>query len=147
MRRLCGTWNVVLSTRWVYTPTGCSISPHCDSRNKVASHLFYMNDERDWDLAWGGETLFFETDRQISLSSAPEFSDFQCHTATQMLGNRSLFFTRTHRSWHGVEPLRCPEGAYREVFIVVVRGNGPLTLASRWVLRKPPLLESAMAAP
>ena len=130
-QRLCGTRHVVLNMRWVYTTTGSSVSPHCDSREKLATHLFYMNDASDWEREWGGPTLFLESDRRMRRGSAPQFSDFERHTASEMLGNRSLFFTRTSRSWHGVEPLRCPEGRFRKVFSVVVRANGPLTRASR----------------
>ena len=25
---------------WFYTPDGCSISPHCDHKNKIGAHLF-----------------------------------------------------------------------------------------------------------
>ena len=36
------------------------------------------------------------------------------------MGNRSFLFVRQEKSWHGVKEIRCPEGAYRKVFIVVI---------------------------
>ena len=52
--RLLGTRAFELRFHWHYTPRGCSISPHCDAKHKLGSHIFYFNTEQDWDPAWGG---------------------------------------------------------------------------------------------
>lgn len=104
---------------WHYTPAGASVSPHCDARRKLASHIFYFNDERDWDPSWGGETLILDDAGRFSRRSAPRMDEFATSTRSVGTGNRSLLFERTDRAWHGVEALRCPEGRYRRVFIVV----------------------------
>ena len=39
---------------------GVEVSPHCDSKHKLGSHLFYFNDSSEWDPSWGGETLILE---------------------------------------------------------------------------------------
>ncbi len=104
---------------WHYTPPGASVSPHCDAKRKLASHIFYFNDERDWRAEWGGETLILDDAGRFSRRSAPAFDDFAGSERSVGVGNRSLLFARTEHAWHGVEPLRCPEGRYRRVFIVV----------------------------
>lgn len=111
---------------WHYTPPAASVSPHCDAKRKLASHIFYFNDEADWDPAWGGETMILDDAGRFSRRSAPSFDAFAGATRSNGMGNRSLLFARTPRAWHGVEPLRCPEGRYRRVFIVVANR------VSRW---------------
>ena len=106
---------------WHYTPPGASVSPHCDARRKLASHIFYLNDETNWDPRWGGETLILDDAGRLSRRSAPRFEDFVVATRSVGTGNRSLLFARTDRAWHGVEPLRCPDGYYRRVFIVAAQ--------------------------
>ena len=54
----------------------------------------------------------------IGYTSAPKFEDFRARIDCEPTGNRSLLFLRTDHSWHGVEPLRCPEVEMRKVFIV-----------------------------
>lgn len=105
---------------WHYAPAGASVSPHCDAKRKLASHIFYFNDETDWDPSWGGETLILDDAGRFSRRSAPAFEDFVGARRSVGVGNRSLLFARTDRAWHGVEPLTCPEWRQRRVFIVVV---------------------------
>jgi hypothetical protein len=109
-----------LNFHWHYTPNGCSVSPHCDAKRKLGSHIFYFNTAEDWDPAWGGETLILDDGGRLPRESAPRFEDFDRVIAGEALGNRSLLFARGDKSWHGVREIRCPEGAYRKVFIVVV---------------------------
>ena len=105
---------------WHYTPNGCSVSPHCDSLKKLGSHIFYFNTERDWDPSWGGETVVLDDEGRFRFRASPGFDAFRKKIRSQSMGNRSLLFTRTNHAWHGVEPIRCPEGHMRKVFIVVV---------------------------
>jgi len=120
LRRLIGTGSFELSFVWHYTPLGCSVSPHCDSKRKLGSHIFYFNTAQDWDPAWGGETLILDGGRRFNYQSAPSFADFERITPAEALGNYSLLFARTPHSWHGVRELTCPEGYLRKVFIVVI---------------------------
>ncbi len=120
LRRLFGTRWLRLSFHWHYTPTGCSVSPHCDAKHKLGSHIFYFNTEADWDPAWGGETLILDDGGRFPRRSAPSFEKFDHTTPARALGNRSLLFRRGAKSWHGVRVVSCPEDRMRKVFIVVI---------------------------
>lgn len=120
LRQLLGTRSFELSFVWHYAPQSCSISPHCDSKRKLGSHIFYFNTEQDWDPAWGGETLILDDGGRFTYQSAPHFEEFERITAAKALGNHSLLFARRTHSWHGVRPLTCPPGHLRKVFIVVI---------------------------
>ncbi len=115
-----------LQLHWHYTPTGRSVSPHCDARRKLGSHIFYFNDPERWDAAWGGETCILDDEGRMDRRSNPAFEDFSGCEAPPAVGNQSLFFARRGNSWHGVRPLACPEGELRRVFIVVFEA------VSRW---------------
>src|SRR5208337_3160905 len=39
----------VLTLEWYYAWQGCGVSPHCDARRKLGTHIFYFNTEADWD--------------------------------------------------------------------------------------------------
>lgn len=124
--RLLGHDKFLLHFHWFYTPTGCSVSPHCDASWKYASHIFYLNTEDDWDASWGGDTLILDDSGRMRSRTAPNFDDFDDEISSPSLGNRSLIFLRGDHSWHGVRELKAPEGKFRKVFIVEVRQNGPI---------------------
>jgi hypothetical protein len=130
LRRMLGRGMLTLSYHWHYTPAGCSVSPHCDAKHKLGSHIFYLNTPADWDPSWGGETLILDDGGRFSRSSAPRFEDFDAAFTAESIGNRSLLFGRGERSWHGVREIQCPEGAFRKVFIVVI-GDRLRTLRHR----------------
>ncbi len=115
-----GTRFLQLNFHWHYTPNGCSVSPHCDAKHKLGSHIFYFNTTEDWDPTWGGETVVLDDDGRFRRDSAPRFEDFDRILHAEAMGNRSFLFARSGNSWHGVQEIRCPEGKYRKVFIVVV---------------------------
>jgi hypothetical protein len=118
--RMFDVAQVAYRFHWHYTPNGCSVSPHCDSVKKLGSHIFYFNTAEDWDASWGGETVVLDDGGRFNYRSAPAFDEFDGKVHSKSMGNRSLLFTRTNHAWHGVEPIRCPEGHMRKVFIVVV---------------------------
>jgi len=120
LRRMLGTGAFRLVFHWHYAPRGTSISPHCDNRRKLGSHLFYLNDEAEWDPAWGGQTLVLDDGGRMSRRSAPDFDAFDAVHESASTGNRSLLFACGEHSWHGMRELRCPEGRMRRVFIAVV---------------------------
>ena len=120
LRRMFGRGRLQLTLHWHYTPNGCSVSPHCDSLRKLGSHIFYFNTEQDWRPEWGGETLVLDDEGRFARKSAPKFEQFERSYTAPSIGNRSLLFQRGDKSWHGVREIRCPEGALRKVFIVVI---------------------------
>ncbi len=109
-----------LRFHWHWATNGNSVSPHCDAKRKLGSHIFYLNTEEDWDASWGGETIVLDDGGRFSRNSAPEFDDFDREIHAEAMGNRSFIFTRRGDSWHGVKEIHCPEGRYRKVFIVVL---------------------------
>lgn len=119
LRRLLGVNAINLRFHWHYTPRDCLVSPHCDAKRKLGSHIFYFNPSEDWDPAWGGETVVLDDRGRFDPDSNPDFDDFESATTAECADNRSLIFLRRGNSWHGVRRLTCPEGRYRRVFIVV----------------------------
>lgn len=120
LERLSGRKSMTLSFHWHYTPRGCSVSPHCDGQHKIGSHIFYLNTEDDWKEEWGGQTVVLDDSGRFHRRSAPKFEDFDSALDSHTLGNYSFLFARQGNSWHGVREIRCPEGQYRKVFIVVI---------------------------
>jgi len=134
IRRLFRCRNFKLNMHWHYTPTGCSVSPHCDALHKKGSHIFYLNTLDDWDPQWGGETLMLDDHGRARANSAPAFEDFDRIVAGECIGNYSTLFARRNRSWHGVRELTCPDDKLRKVFIVVI--NQPILYAGRRALNR-----------
>jgi 2-oxoglutarate-Fe(II)-dependent oxygenase superfamily protein len=119
LKRMFGRGLFRLEFHWHYTPAGASVSPHCDARRKLGTQIFYFNTDSDWKPEWGGQTVMLEDGGKFTRKSAPKFEDFLGATEAVAQGNRSLLFTRTDRSWHGVRAITCPDGALRKVFIMV----------------------------
>jgi hypothetical protein len=120
LRRLLGNRRYIPTFSWHYAWGGCSVSPHCDAARKRATHIFHFNDEKDWDQAWGGETLILDCGRSFPTHSAPGFEEFTVAGAHGPAGNGSLLFQRTPHSWHGMKPLKCPQGKLRQIFSVTL---------------------------
>jgi hypothetical protein len=120
LRRMLGPHHFIPTFEWYYAWEGCAVSPHCDATRKLATHIFYFNTEADWNPAWGGEILILDSDRRFKAHSAPSFDELKVAASLRPSGNGSLLFQRTHHSWHGVRPLRCPQGQLRKLFIVTV---------------------------
>ena len=123
LARLFATHRFRLTYHWHYAPRGASVSPHCDAKRKLGSHIFYFNTPDEWDREWGGETVVLDDHGRFSRASAPEFEDFDRAWTADAMGNRSLLFQRQGNSWHGVKTLNCPEDRLRKVFIVVVNAD------------------------
>jgi hypothetical protein len=134
LRRVLDRRFFTLRLHWHYTPNGCSISPHCDSNTKFASHIFYFNTPADWVPAWGGQTVILDDAGRFNRKSAPRFDEFDRVITAETLGNRSLLFARGEQSWHGMRDIHCPEHAMRRVFIVVVN-DAVRTTARNFVRR------------
>ncbi len=140
---LLGVKDVRFRFHWHYTPNGGEVSPHCDSKGKIGSQIFYLNTDQDWNRDWGGETVVLDDGGHIEADNAPAFEDFIAEYPAQTADNRSLIFGRRGNSWHGVRKIVCPENYYRKVFIVVFEEHRPLKMAAKKFKRllsgKPPL--------
>lgn len=117
--RIFGTKNFSTRCQWQYAYAGCSVSPHCDSPNKLGSQIFYMNTPGNWKEEWGGRTLVLDDHGKFSCDSAPEIEEFEIAASSTIIPNRSFIFGRNNHSWHAVEELTCPPGMYRRLFTVV----------------------------
>jgi hypothetical protein len=111
---------LILTLEWYYAWRGCAVSPHCDARRKLATHIFYFNTEADWDPAWGGHILMLDDKGRLHPHSAPGFDDLEVGASIDPRGNGSLLFQRTEHSWHGVRPLECPPEKLRRLFIATI---------------------------
>lgn len=123
LARLFDTRRFHLTYHWHFAPRGASVSPHCDAKRKIGSHIFYFNSPDEWSADWGGETVILDDGGRFSRASAPDFDDFDQAWPADAMGNRSLLFQRQGNSWHGVRELSCPEGRLRKVFIIVVNAD------------------------
>ena len=124
--KLLGIPKVRFCFHWHYTPAGAEVGPHCDSKRKLGSQIFYLNTEQDWNPEWGGETVILDDKGKFETYSNPGWEDFDQEWPAQTMDNRSIIFGRRGNSWHGVRPINCPEGKFRKVFIVVFEENRPL---------------------
>ena len=127
--RLLGVSDVRFRFHWHFTPDGGEVSPHCDSKGKIGSQIFYLNTQDDWQWDWGGETVVLDAAGRFAADSAPAFEDFEAEYPAQTRDNRSLIFGRRGNSWHGVRRIACPPEHYRKVFIVVFEEHRPLRMA------------------
>ncbi len=132
--RLLGAREAMLRFTWHVAFSGCSVSPHRDASEKLGTHLFYFNTDREWQAEWGGATLLFG--RRTAWTMNPGFDQFERTVEAPFLGNQSLIFRNDRSAWHGVRPLSAPAGAYRKLFAVVF---------DRPDKRLPRLLDSAEA--
>lgn len=114
----------ILTMEWYYAWEGCSVSPHCDARRKLGTHIFYFNSEEEWDKTWGGRILIMDDEGRLQAHSAPSFDELKTAAALDARGNYSLLFQRTDHSWHGVRPLGCPAGQLRKLFIITINVPG-----------------------
>ncbi|MBW2269259.1 MAG: hypothetical protein JRH16_11845 [Deltaproteobacteria bacterium] len=122
--RLLGIPDLEPRFHWHWATVGESVSPHCDAKRKLGSHVFYLNTEEEWDPTWGGQTLVLDDGGRFSSDSSPAFEDFEEIACAQASGNWSFIFSRRGNSWHGVKEVVCPEGHFRKVFIVVIDKPG-----------------------
>ncbi len=132
---LLGVRDVRFRFHWHYTPDGGEVTPHCDSKGKIGSQIFYLNTEDDWQWDWGGETVVLDDGGRITPDNAPAFDDFDAEYPAETRDNRSLIFGRRGNSWHGVRRINCPENHYRKVFIVVFEEHRPFKMALKQARR------------
>lgn len=90
---------------WKYGK-GCWLSSHTDKPEKVASQLFYFNEE--WDPNWGGAF------RVLNNSDINNYHK----EIFPGLGN-SIILVRSDNSWHGVSTQQGPENIFRRVLQLI----------------------------
>jgi hypothetical protein len=133
LRRMLGLKTdkkITLTMEWYYAWKGCSVSPHCDARRKLATHIFFFATDEDWPREWGGDILILDDEGRYKAHSAPKFEDLKVAASLDLRKNGSLLFQRTEHSWHGVKPLESPDPLlYRKLFIVTVNVSN---LQTRW---------------
>jgi Rps23 Pro-64 3,4-dihydroxylase Tpa1-like proline 4-hydroxylase len=103
---------------WHVGFSGCEVSPHIDSSDKIGTHILYFNTSQNWQPDWGGEILVLSDKKTDALN--PDYSDFGTKTAANILDNRSFLFKNSPVAWHGVRPLSCPDGYYRRLFNIII---------------------------
>jgi hypothetical protein len=112
---------LILSMEWYYAWQGCAVSPHCDARRKLATHIFYLSSEQEWLSEWGGRILMLDDDKRFKAHSGPTLDQFKVAKELEARGNASLLFQRTEHSWHAVRPLGSPNpDILRKLFIVTI---------------------------
>lgn len=133
--KLLGVSYIRFRLHWHFAPNGSEVSPHCDSKSKLGSQIFYLNTAKDWDWDWGGETVILDDRGRYETDSAPAFEGFDAEYKANTKDNRSLIFGRQGNSWHGVRRINCPEDHYRKVFIVTYEEYRPLHMAKKRLRR------------
>ena len=111
---------LILTMEWYFAWQGCAVSPHCDAKRKLATHIFYFNTDAEWEATWGGHILILDDQGRFKAHSAPAFDDLAVGAEIDPRGNGSLLFQRTNHSWHGVRPLQPPPGKLRKLFIITI---------------------------
>ncbi len=120
IKRILGIDEFSIKFHWHYATGGGDLSPHTDSPKKIASHLFYMNNHKNWDNRWGGHTMVLDDDNLLDWKTAPKLEDFRSVKKVNILENYSLLFKRTDHSWHALDEIQCPSDMYRRVFTVII---------------------------
>lgn len=96
---------------------GGFLLPHTDAPEKLATFVLPMVAEGDWETDWGGGTDIYTTKKpELSFNRTNRqrnFSDVHILETYDFLPNQALLFVRTDTSWHGVSPIRGPEGIFR----------------------------------
>jgi len=97
------------------------IPPHTDNPCKLFSLLIYFAGS-NWRESYGGGTEIYEPKfaalknnwRNIEMP----FELMNRRRTFVFLPNRLVFFLKSKNSWHGVSPLACPAGAFRNSLLI-----------------------------
>jgi hypothetical protein len=119
LRRSLNLDEYVIRYAWHVGETGSEVSPHCDSFDKIGTHIFYFNTSADWEVEWGGSILALGGKRTAKTN--PDISDFETVESFDIRDNSSFLFKNTADGWHATEVLTCPPNHYRRLFNVIVQ--------------------------
>lgn len=117
IKRALGAEKWTVRFAWHVGKSGNEVSPHLDNIDKFGTHIFYFNTDDDWKEEWGGQIVALGG--MMTSSGNPEYEDFADQKEFPIIDNRSFLFKNNLEAWHGVRPLRCPEGKYRRLFNVI----------------------------
>jgi Rps23 Pro-64 3,4-dihydroxylase Tpa1-like proline 4-hydroxylase len=117
IENVLGTDDWQVRFAWHMGQKGNEVSPHLDHIDKLGTHIFYFNTDEDWKSEWGGQLVVLG--EKMIPTGNPEYEDFASAVEISNLNNRSFLFKNTLDAWHGVRPLRSPEGQFRRVFNVI----------------------------
>lgn len=88
--------------------------PHTDLPKKVVSIVVSMTRNRDWNPAYGGETVIYSPKKpEDSFNLVDRYRDFDDMNIIKALPfreNCGNLIVKTHNSWHGVSPLKAEPG-------------------------------------
>lgn len=103
-------------------PPGTVVQPHRDAPRKLVSLMLYFADP-DWRDEWGGSTEFYEPldpkrAKQWTATERVSFEALKPIRSAAFRPNRLAGFVRSDTSWHGVNPVACPEGRGRKALLV-----------------------------
>lgn len=104
--------------------TTYSLGPHTDSPSKVVSFLFYL--PPDDALAHLGTSIYVPKDPNFVCPGGPHhpFERFQRMATMPFLPNSLFAFVKTHKSFHGVEPIK-ESGVRRDLLLYDIRVQNP----------------------
>lgn len=95
---------------------GSFVPPHTDDPKKLVSLLLYFPDPK-WQENYGGSTQFYRTKNPAMENNWDNrrvpFEDLVPFCRSQFIPNRLVVFLKSRNSYHGVQPIICPEGMAR----------------------------------
>ena len=95
---------------------GSFVPPHTDDPKKLISLLLYFPDPK-WQENYGGGTEFYRTKKRAMdnnwANREVQFKDLNPFFRAQFAPNRLVGFLKSNNSYHGVQPITCPEGMAR----------------------------------
>ena len=117
IKKSLGTDSWKVRFAWHVGQQGNEVSPHLDNIDKLGTHIFYFNTDQNWKEEWGGQIVALGG--KMTNSGNPEYGDFADQKEISIMNNRSFLFKNNLDAWHGVRPLKCPEGKFRRLFNVI----------------------------
>jgi Rps23 Pro-64 3,4-dihydroxylase Tpa1-like proline 4-hydroxylase len=95
---------------------GSFVPPHTDAPDKLVSLLLYFPDP-EWRENYGGNTDFFRPKRSDLESNwhnrRVPFDEVVPFFSSPFTPNRLVGFLKSRNSYHGVQPITCPDGMAR----------------------------------
>jgi hypothetical protein len=116
-----GDYPVKMTVEFSRLYNGDYLEPHTDNPDKIISLLFYFADD-EWKQEYGGGTDFY----------APKFNRLNNNWENRYMNygamrrvwspgyvaNRLAVFVKDRNSWHGISPLKIPQGVSRKALLV-----------------------------
>jgi len=101
-----------------------ALEPHTDVPAKVLSFLFYL--PADGSMSHLGTSIYAPKDPNFTCPRGMHYPFDQFHLVTTMpyLPNALFAFVKTHRSFHGVEPIQ-EAGVRRDVLLYDIKVDNP----------------------